>query len=230
MHRHKQFCYEGGIRTPLIVAGPGIPAGALRDDLVSGIDVGPASLALAEIEIPPHMEGRDLFAKDHEPREFVVSARDRCDYTIDRIRAVVTKRWKYIRNFLTDRPYMQPQYRDPWPLTKELRRMAAEGELSKVQMRFYGDDRPAEELYDLENDPDEIDNLADDPGHAKVLDGMRLILERWMSDTGDQGRRPESEAGLKAALERWGRRCVNPEYEPLKKKYPHLLEEEKVDK
>ncbi|MFB6173868.1 MAG: sulfatase, partial [Halobacteriales archaeon] len=108
--RHKQFPYEGGIRIPLIVAGPGIPS-VERDDLVSGIDIGPTSLAAAGIDVPREMQGADAFDPDVH-REYVVAARDRCDYTIDRIRAVVTDRYKYIRNFMTDRPYLQPQYRD----------------------------------------------------------------------------------------------------------------------
>jgi len=98
--RHKQFCYEGGIRVPAIAAGPGVPSGEARPDLVSGIDIGPTSLALAGIDVPGHMQGADAFAPAFS-REYVVAARDRCDYTVDRIRAVVTDRYKYIRNFMT---------------------------------------------------------------------------------------------------------------------------------
>ncbi|MEM7231329.1 MAG: sulfatase, partial [Planctomycetota bacterium] len=76
--RHKQFLYESGIRVPMIIAGPGIPKGQVRKDLVSGIDLGPSSLAFAGITLPPHMEGKDIFAKGYE-RDFVVAARDRCD-------------------------------------------------------------------------------------------------------------------------------------------------------
>ena len=51
LHRHKQYLYEGGIRMPLIVSGPGIQKGN-RKDLVSGIDISAASLAAAGIKIP----------------------------------------------------------------------------------------------------------------------------------------------------------------------------------
>ena len=85
-YRHKQWLYEGGIRVPLVVAGQGIPAGASRDDLVSGIDITVTTLGLANIQAGEWMEGRDFFATDHQPREFVISARDRCDYTIERVR------------------------------------------------------------------------------------------------------------------------------------------------
>ncbi|MED6327021.1 MAG: sulfatase, partial [Verrucomicrobiota bacterium] len=101
LHRHKQFLYEGGIQMPLMVAGPGIPSSKVRRDLISGIDIAPASLAAAGIKIPGHMEGSNFLAKDYIEREFVVAARDRCDYTIERIRALVTPRFKYLRNYLT---------------------------------------------------------------------------------------------------------------------------------
>ena len=214
--RHKQFLYEGGIRVPCIIAGPGIPRGEVRDDLVSGIDLGATTLALAGITIPAHMQGLDVFAADYH-RDHVVAARDRCDYTIDRIRAVVTKRYKYIRNFMTDRPYLQPQYRDGRPAMEAIRRLYAEGELNPVQAAFAGPERPAEELYDLENDPHETVNLVHDPRHARTLGEMRTHLDRWIVETDDQGRFPESDEALRAVVERWGEKAVNREYERVRR-------------
>ena len=216
LHRHKQFLYEGGIHMPCIVAGPGQPAGKVRDDLISSIDVGPASLAVAGIEVPGHMEGRDFLADDYEPRGYVISARDRCDYTIERIRAVVTPKYKYLRNYLTDRPYMQPSYKDPWPVSKKFRQMMADGEMNQTQLIFFGKTKPKEELYDLANDPHEIHNLADDPKFAKEVQRHRDILKQWIEQTGDQGQKTESDAGLLAALKRWGDKCVNPEYDRVR--------------
>ena len=216
LHRHKQFLYEGGIHMPLIVAGPGVAAGKVRDDLVSGIDVAAASLAAAGIELPQRMEGRNFLSDDHQPRQFVVAARDRCDYTIEKIRAVVTPRFKYLRNYLTDRPYMQPSYKDPWPVSKRFREMMAKGEMNETQLIFFGSKRAPEELYDLENDPHEIHNLADDPRFADELRRHRQILAKWIQATGDQGQQPESDVGLRCVLKRWGDKCVNPEYERVR--------------
>ena len=84
LHRHKQFLFEGGIHMPLVVAGKGIDAQKVRDDLVSGIDVSAATLAAAGLGVPKKMEGRDFLAEGYTPREFVVAARDRCDYTIEK--------------------------------------------------------------------------------------------------------------------------------------------------
>ena len=216
LHRHKQFLYEGGIRMPLLVAGPGIKSGQVRDDLVSGIDIAPASLAAAGLSIPSFMEGRDFLAKDYTPREYLVAARDRCDYSIEKIRAIVTPRFKYLRNYLTDRPFMQPSYKDPWPVSIRFREMMANNEMNETQLIFFGPEKPPEELYDLENDPHEIHNLAEDSAFQKELEEHRKMLKDWITETGDQGQATESDAGLLAALKRWGDKCVNPEYDRVR--------------
>ncbi len=216
LHRHKQFLYEGGIQMPLLVSGPGIPIGKTRDDLVSGIDISAATLAAADLDVPGYMEGRNFLAKDYSPREFVVAARDRCDYTIEHIRAIITPRFKYLRNYLTDRPYMQPSYKDPWPVSQEFRKLMAEGKMNKTQLIFFGEERVPEELYDLENDPHEIHNLAGNPMYSKELERHRRILEDWIKETDDKGAMPESNIGLLCTLKRWGDKCVNPEYEKVR--------------
>ena len=220
--RHKQFCYDSGLHVPFIVNWPGNAkrlgsAGAVREDLVNGLDIASTSLALAGIPVPEEMESRDLFAKRFKPRQYVISARDRCDYTIDRIRTVRSKRFRYIRNYHTDRAYMQPNYRDAWDITQLMRRLHAEGKLDKIQNRFWSDERPGEELYDLENDPHEIDNLADHSQFAEELKRYRNILERWIHETGDKGQYPEDGANLKYMFDWWGEKCVNPEYDRFKK-------------
>jgi len=222
LHRHKQLLYEGGIHMPCIVAGHGITGGKVRDDLVSGIDISAASLAAAGIDIPASMEGQNFLAENYKHRNYVISARDRCDYTIEKIRAVVTPRFKYLRNYLTDRPYMQPTYKDNWEVTKKFRAMMAAGEMNETQLLFFGDDRVPEEFYDLENDPHEIHNLANDPKFADELQKHRQILADWIEETGDRGQAPESDLGLLCTLKRWGDLCVNPEYDKVR----HLLKAE----
>ncbi len=213
LYRHKQWLYEGGIRVPLVVAGPGVPKAKVRQDLVSGIDITVATLALAGVDCPAWMEGRDFFAEDHKTREYVISARDRCDYTIERVRAVTTGRYKYLRNFLTDRPFMQPQYRDGRDYIEVPRQLAREGKLNAVQMYWWRQQREPEELYDLQNDPHEIRNLADDPAHAEALKRHRAILKKWIKQTDDKGQYGESVESLRGVLKRWNKKAVNPEYD-----------------
>ena len=223
LQRHKQFLYEGGIQMPMMVAGPGVPAGQVRRDLISGIDIAPACLSAAGIDVPTHMEGSDFLVKGYTKRKFVVAARDRCDYTIERIRALVTPRFKYLRNYLTDRPFMQPSYKDPWPVSKKFREMMSKGEMNKKQLIFFGPKKEPEELYDLASDTHEIRNLAKDPKFKKQLERHRRLLDEWVKETGDQGLKTESDPGLLAVLKRWGEKCVNPEYDRVR----HLLQAEK---
>ena len=212
-YRHKQWLYEGGIHVPLIVAGPGIDKDSSRDDLVSGIDITVSTMAAAHANPGEWMEGRDLFADDHVEREFVISARDRCDYTIERVRAATTKRYKYLRNFLTDRPFMQPQYRDGRDYIEIPRQLYAEGKLNSVQAFWWSPTRVPEELYDLQNDPHETHNLADSAAHAEVLARHRSLLENWIKETDDKGQYPESIEALRGVLTRWDKEAVNPEYD-----------------
>ena len=219
--RHKQFCYEGGLHVPFIVACFGdhevIKHGQVREDLVSGIDFGITALALAGIDIPPQVEGRNVFAPDYK-RDYIIASRDRCDFTIDRIRAVRTEKYKYIRNFHPERGYMQPQYRDRRPEFRLLKGMYERGELNEVQAKYWKPEKPVEELFDLENDPHEIHNLAEDPEYAEVLAELRGILENWMKETDDQGQYPENIEALRFMYLRWGpERCINLEYDVLRK-------------
>lgn len=191
--RGKQFLYDEGLHVPLVVAGPGIEAGEVRKDLVEHIDIAALSLGAAGIDIPKWMQARDIFAKDYLPREAVFAARDRCDETVDHMRSVRTRQYKYIRNFLPDRPYLQPcAYKDAKAILIALREWNEAGKLDKVQSLLFRETRPSEELYDVLADPHEVNNLAADPDHAGALEEMRNRLDRWMEETGDLGRSPEA--------------------------------------
>ncbi len=193
--RGKQFLYDEGIHVPFVVIGPGIKPGQVRDDFVEHIDMTATSLALAGIDIPKSMQGHDLFAADFQPRDAVFSARDRCGETVDRIRAVRTDRFKYICNYYPQRSHMQPSnYKDSKPIVIRLRELHAEGKLDAVQDMIFAPSRPVEELYELASDRYEIHNLATDPAYQSTLVDMRGRLERWMEETNDLGRVPESDA------------------------------------
>ena len=95
----KQFLYDEGLHVPLVIAGPTIEPGQVRDDLVEHIDIAALSLGIAGIEIPRYMQSRDILSEEYNERTAIFAARDRCDETVDHIRAVRTGRYKYIRNF-----------------------------------------------------------------------------------------------------------------------------------
>ena len=187
--RAKQFCTEAGTHVPLIVTGPHkkLVPGTVRNELVSMLDVCATSLALVGIPIPDYFDGRDLLADDFAPREYVISARDKCDDTWDRIRAVRTDRYRYIRNFMTDRILFQRQYRYGREYSKFLLKGHAEGTLPAITEEIFFGPRPAEELYEIGEDPDEINNLAEDPKYKDELERHRKILDDWINETDDKG-------------------------------------------
>ncbi|MEE2753189.1 MAG: sulfatase [Candidatus Latescibacterota bacterium] len=193
--RDKQFLYDGGMRVPCIVHWPGrIDAGVVSDSMVSGIDFAPTSLSLAGLDVPEVFEGNVFLGADAKKREHVVSARDRCDGTVDRIRCVRTKTHKYIRNYYPDRPYMQfngykKQQYPMWTLAPLLK---AQGKLNEAQEKFLAPCRPYEELYDLASDPYELNNLAADDSSAGILADLSSRLDKWAEKYGDEGEVPES--------------------------------------
>ncbi len=222
--RSKQFLYEEGVRVPLIVHWPeGATrlggAGRVREDLVSGIDIAATSLAFAGIPLPERMEGRNLFARNYQPRAFVVSARDRSGIAVDRIRSVRTSRYLYIRNFKTDRALYQPNYRVGYATFQELWRLYNAGRLTPLQSAYHRpDSRPAEELYDLETDPHQVHNLATEETHDAILRHHRDLLESWIEETGDQGQYPEAPQALRLLYQQAPERCVAPEFDFLRSK------------
>ena len=191
--RGKQFLYDEGLHVPLVIAGPSIEPGQVRDDLVEHIDIAALSLALAGIEIPQSMQARDILSKDYKKRTAIFAARDRCDETVDYIRGLRTARYKYIRNFLPARPHLQPnRYKDNKDIVKALRKAHAAGTLNKTQELLFAPTRAAEELYDLTADPFELRNLAAEPKHQAQLEKLRKRLDEWMKRTNDHGAETEA--------------------------------------
>lgn len=218
--RAKQFLYDGGIHIPFTIRLPKQLRNLVKENvneaLVSSIDVTATTLALCGIEIPKYMESKNVFAPDYH-HDYIISARDRCDFTIDRIRSVRTKQFKYIKNFLTDRMLMQSQYREKSDTFIESFQMKEQGLLNDVQLLHLSEERIPEELYDVIQDPHEIHNLANNPEYKEVLQEMRQILEKFIEDTDDKGQYPETLEEYVALVNRWGmERCKNPEYKEAK--------------
>jgi uncharacterized sulfatase len=143
------------------------------------------------------MQGRDFMGGASKTREHIFSMRDRCDGTLDRIRAVRTKDFKYIKNFHPDRPYTQFNAYKKWayPVLTLMQVMHKNGELTPVQAYFMAQERPIEELYDLRTDPFETKNLAHQPGYQSQLKALRGVLEKWLMDE-DKGEYPEDSAEI----------------------------------
>jgi len=192
--RGKQWCYDAGIHVPLIARGPSFEAGSVCDGLVNLIDVSATALQLAGVPVPEAMDGVPFAGPKAVQRPCIFAARDRCDETMDRVRCVRTKRFKYIRNYMPERPYTQTSryIETNYPTLTVLKERHAQGKLSPAQALFMADRKPDEELYDILADPYEVKNLAGDPEHQAVLDELRQTLDKWIADTGDMGALPEA--------------------------------------
>ena len=200
--RAKRWLYDSGTHIPLIVRIPaalrvsdqGQP-GTVDPELVSSVDFGPTILNLAGLPVPESTQGR-AFLGNHltQPRRYVYGARDRMDERYDIIRTVRDKRYRYIRNFEPLKPYYQYMNTPEKGATmKEIRNAEASGELSGAMAIFSAPRKPVEELYDLQTDPQEIHNLAEDPNQQRRLAGMRDALAAWQNEVGDIGLIPEAE-------------------------------------
>lgn len=221
--RAKQYLYEEGTRVPFIVHWPEgykklMRNGNVRNDLVSGIDISVSSIALAGLDVPEFMEGKDLFSKKYKGRKYVVTAKDRMGIAIDHVRSIRSEDFLYLKNYLTDRPLYQPGYRDGYATFIALRKLYKEEKLTPLQASYHeASQRPDEELYDVKKDPNQLNNLAGDPKYASVLMNHRKALKDWEEMTDDKGRYPSSLEELEKVFNGAPEKCVNPEYKVFRK-------------
>ncbi|MHC4573751.1 MAG: sulfatase family protein [Planctomycetota bacterium] len=207
--RAKTNLYDYGTRMPLAIRwGAKAKGGRVVDDSVSLTDIAPTCLEVADLDVPPETTGQSLLGillSDKSGR--AEPAHDRVFTAIERhtwcrpngvgypSRAIRTYRWLYIRNYTPDR----------WP--------AGDADFDSPHQSIYGDidngatktymiehkndpkveplfelcfgKRPAEELYDVTQDPDQVDNLAADPAFAEVKNKLREELEQYQRRTKD---------------------------------------------
>ena len=193
----KREILERGTHIPFVVKFPkGAHAGEVCDDLTSSVDLAPTVLSLAGIQIPDHLQGQAFLGSQASKtkRQYVYAGRDRMDEVYDRVRSVRDKQFRYIRNYMPDRPkYMDLTYRKGMAYMREILDMHQKGKLNEYQEEWFVPTKPVEELYDVLNDPDELHNLAADPTYADKLAELRGAHEAWMKEVGDMAAIPERE-------------------------------------
>lgn len=192
--RGKRSCYDTGTRVPLIVRYPdGKDAGQSESSVVSFVDFGPSVLSLAGIEPDTRLDGTPFLGKfatqrDDYRRNHAFSHADRFDAVYDRVRSVRDERYRYLRNYVQDKPYLIANaYRERIPMTADLYSLRETGAQNPQQWQMAATHRPMEEFYDTKNDPWETNNLASDPKFAPKMHEMRQVLQEWVDDTGDLG-------------------------------------------
>ena len=188
--RCKTTVYDSGVRTPLIVRWPGhVRPGSTTDGLVSSVDIAPTFLELAGVTIPETVQGRsfaDILADPSATtRRFVFAEHNWHDFA-DFSRAVRSERYKYIRNFYPDLSGSPPADAVRSPTFVAMRTLRDAGKLTPAQLNPFVVPRPTEELYDLQADPDELQNLVGDPAYARTLEGLRRELTSWREETDDR--------------------------------------------
>jgi N-sulfoglucosamine sulfohydrolase len=188
--RAKRWPYESGTRMPLIVRWPrALRPGSVSDQLLSSIDLGPTVLSLAGAPLPVHLQGKAFLGPQaSEARSLVFTARDRFDESYDMVRSVRDSRYRYIRNYYPNLPYiLWMPYRNNSPIMQEMYRLEAEGKLEGPPKIWFSGLRPPEELYDCRNDPHNIRNLATDPAYQGTLRVLSTALDTWRKESGDMG-------------------------------------------
>ena len=186
MPRFKRSPKDTGTRVPLIVRWPGqIAPGTVREDFASWIDFAPTALTLAGVPVPAEFDGRCFLPTAANPPKYVYSFRDFMDESYDKVRSVRDARYRYVRN---QAPGVDEAgkvaYQEVGQTMRELRRVQAEGKLTPVQALYFDPNRPAEELFDTQNDPWETNNLAADPAHAAKLAELRAECDAWLARCG----------------------------------------------
>jgi N-sulfoglucosamine sulfohydrolase len=206
--RSKRFLYDSGTRVPFIVRIPEkykylFPAkkpGTKVDRLISFVDLVPTLLSIVGIPVPEYLQGNAFLGdqKTNNP-DYVYMFRDRMDERYDMSRSVRDKKFRYIRNYMPFRPHGQHlEYLWLAPSIRSWEAAYKNGECNEIQSRFWLP-KPAEELYDSENDPWEVNNLAGDPAYADVLLRMQNECTQWILRVRDAAFIPEADRTTRAA-------------------------------
>jgi len=203
MPRSKRWPYDSGLRVPLIVsippkwkglASPDYKVGGSSDRLVGFVDLAPTLLSLVGIEPPDYMQGHAFLGKYCQPGpKYAFGFRGRMDERYDMVRSVGDGRYVYLKHYMPHKIYGKYiNYMFQTPTTQVWKDLYDAGKLEPPKT-FFWETKPAEELYDLESDPDEVHNLVDSPEHREVLARMREAHKDWVFRIRDLGFLPEGE-------------------------------------
>ena len=194
--RGKGYLYESGLRVPMVVYFPekwkhlaGCRSGQ-NDELISFVDLGPTVLSLAGIEPPEHMQGKPMHgkyaSKQSKKYQFAFGANQLHHFMP--MRAVTDGRYKMIRSYIPYRQFgLRNYYQWGMPSNKAWDRYILDGKSENKAWALPFEAHAGEMLFDLKNDPGEINDLSKDPKHAKTLARLSKALDLHMQQTSDLG-------------------------------------------
>ncbi|MCK9343296.1 MAG: sulfatase, partial [Massilibacteroides sp.] len=197
--RSKRFMYDNGLHIPLIVRFPKkyqymatTKPGGREKRLVSFVDFAPTMLSLTNCPIPDYMQGKAFLGNAAMPaRKYIYAFRGRMDERYDLCRVIHGKRFKYIRNYMPQRP--NGQHLDFLWRAKGIQaweKAWKQGKCTAAQSKFWLPKEP-EEFYDIEKDPYELHNLIGNPFYEKELNRLKKNYTAWLLRMRDTGFLPE---------------------------------------
>jgi uncharacterized sulfatase len=203
MPRNKRWPYNSGLNVSIVVSIPekfrhlapkDYKPGTKNNRLVGFVDLAPTVLSLAGLKAPDFYQGQPFLGPNAgAPREHSFGFRGRMDERYDCVRSVRNQRYVYVRNYMPHKIYGQHlDYMWQTPTTPVWERLYKEGKLNEAQSKFW-QTKPAEELYDLASDRDEVNNLATSPAHKTVLEELRKAHRDHELEIRDVGLLPEAE-------------------------------------
>jgi arylsulfatase A-like enzyme len=205
--RSKRYVYESGTRVPFLIRIPErykylFPAekpGSEVNRLISFVDLAPTMLSIAGIPVPEYMQGNAfLGSQKTEDPDYAYMFRGRMDEWYDMCRSVRDHKIRYIKNYMPYRIYGQRvAYLWRAPSMPSWEKAFLAGDCNEMQSIFWNT-KPHEELYDTENDPWEVNNLASDPAYSEILERMRKANRDWMIKIYDTGFIPEADRIIRA--------------------------------
>ena len=185
----KSTLYEAGVNMPFVANCPGfVERGRASDEYISLVDVLPTALDLFDIAPPSKLQGLSLLPllrgeKVHLRDSIVTTHTGNLGGDDYPVRSIREERFKYIRNFAADRPFVNNTVGHTATWTSGEEHSAFDAALAaRMKSLLY---RPIDELYDLQNDPCELKNLASDATQSATLARLQAQLRKWMTDFGD---------------------------------------------
>tara|TARA_R110002096_G_scaffold146733_1_gene305504 strand:- start:17757 stop:19664 length:1908 start_codon:yes stop_codon:yes gene_type:complete len=205
MPRGKTNGINLGYRVPFIIwfpekykhLSPWGKAGTVTDELIDFEDLAPTMISLAGGEVPEYLKGRILIGNNRsKERNHLLLSSDRADNGPDLMRTITDGRFVYSRIFMPFMPEMRYiRYIEIADITKHMRADFKNNQLNTLQEQLFKP-RPAEVLYDIDNDLWETKNLVDDSKYKAVLNTMRNQLDTDLLNARDILFAPEYEIGL----------------------------------
>ncbi|MBI5690279.1 MAG: sulfatase-like hydrolase/transferase [Verrucomicrobia bacterium] len=204
MPRSKRWPCNSGLEVPLVVHFPAkwqhlapkeYKPGGRSDRLVCFVDLAPTLVSIAGTKPPAHLQGH-AFAGPYQTaaQPYLYGARGRMDERMDNVRSVTDGRYVYLRNFF---PHVSQGQRVDFqfqtPTTRIWRKLYDDGKATEAQSIFWRTPKAPEELYDLQNDPDEVRNLARSSEHRIILEKLRTAMRVQAETTRDVCFLPEGE-------------------------------------